>query len=163
MWPWSKSKNGSDILALVDHFIAEGEAALRSADKDAIARARLQLDAALGTMGDVEDGTGTIARANELLGKLEAIARPMNTTGLTPCPCCGGGDLLVAENASTDSFYVGAGGAPLRFAMIVCRGCGDMRMRCTDLAALARLRNAMDIKCFLPVTVPAEHHPYRAR
>jgi hypothetical protein len=163
MWPWNKNKDGSDALTLVGHFIAEAEAALRSSDKDAIARARLKLDAALGTIGEVEDRTGTVARANELLGKLEAIAHPMNTTGLTACPCCGGGELLVAQNSSTDSFYVGSGGAPLKFAMIVCRTCGDMRMRCTDLAALALLRNAMDMKCFLPVTVPAEHHPYRAK
>jgi hypothetical protein len=163
MWPWNKNKDAPDGLTLLQHFIAEAETALSSADEDAMARARLHLDAALGTMRDVEDGTGTVARANELLGRLEAIAHPMKATGLTACPCCGGGELLVAENASTDSFYVGSGGAPLKFAMIVCRACGDMRMRCTDLAALALLRNALDAKCFLPVTVPAEHHPYRAR
>jgi len=163
MWPWNKSKDGADALSVVGHFIEEAEAALHSSDKDAIARARLKLDAALGTIGEVEDRSGTVARANELLGKLVAFAHPMDTTGMTACPCCGGGELLVAQNASTDSFYVGSGGAPLKFAMIVCRSCGDMRMRCTDLAALSLLRNAMDMKCFLPVSVPTEHHPYRAK
>jgi hypothetical protein len=83
-----------------------------------------------------------------------------NETGLTACPCCGGRELLIARNASTDSFYVGSGGAPLKFTMIVCRRCGDMRMRCADIASLALLKNALEETCFLPVTVPAEH-PYR--
>jgi hypothetical protein len=163
MWPWNKNKDASDTLEVVEHFMAEAEAALRSSDKDAIARARLHLDAALGARGDAEDATGTVARANKLLEQMEAIARPMDATGLTACPCCGGRELLVAENASIDSFYVGSGGAPLKFAMIVCRGCGDMRMRCTDLAGLAVQRNVIDAKCFRPVVVPAEPHPYRAR
>src|SRR6516165_9364690 len=115
MWPWNKNKDAAETIELIQHFAAEAEAALRSSDKDAIAQARLKLDAALGTLGDVEDPTGTVARANALLGQLEAIDHRPNTTGLTACPCCGGGELLVAENASIDSFYVGNGGAPLKF------------------------------------------------
>jgi hypothetical protein len=156
MWPWNKKHpDHRESLAIA---ITEAEAALRSSDTSTRAQAMLHLDTVLTVMDGAEDGE--IARARELRDRLEDDARP-RAPHVRACPCCGGGELLVAENASIDSFYVGSGGAPLKFTMVVCRACGDMRMQCADVAALAAMRNALDMRCFVHVTVPLEQHPYR--
>jgi ribosomal protein S27AE len=103
--------------------------------------------------------------ASELLERLRdrqqtRDERQVQTT-LTACPCCGGGELLLADHASIDAFYVGPGSAPLKFMMVVCTRCGDIRMRTRDIAAFRDLVNIEGSKCFAPVSVPARSGPFR--
>jgi hypothetical protein len=80
---------------------------------------------------------------------------------MTPCPCCHGTELVVASDGSIDAFYVANSSMPLRFTMIVCRACGDTRMRCEDPAALLEETNVFNRKPFKTVTVPAPKAPFR--
>jgi hypothetical protein len=67
------------------------------------------------------------------------------------CHECGGSELLVADEAYLD--LPGTGTGSIKIAAIICRTCGDIRMRALELAKLPRCERTDD-PGFLDVVVP---------
>lgn len=105
---------------------------------------------------------GSEIGAKELLQRMRARLEELEVSALertlTACPCCKGTELLVSKRAGT----VDLGAANLTVALVVCRACGDIRLRCEDVAAVAEDVVISDIKRFRTITLPSgDPAPFR--
>jgi hypothetical protein len=100
--------------------------------------------------------------APELLRRMNARVEELVVSALertlTACPCCKGTELLVSKRSGS----VDLGAASLTVMLVVCRSCGDVRMRCEDVAAVAEDVVVADIKRFRTITLPSrDPAPFR--
>jgi hypothetical protein len=100
--------------------------------------------------------------ATKLLDRMDArveelIVATLHRT-LTACPCCKGTELLVSRRSGSADL----GPAYLTVTLIVCRACGDVRLRCEDPAKVAQAAIVSDLKAFRSITLPSrEAAPFR--
>jgi hypothetical protein len=141
--------------------IATARTALAGTDEPQIEAAYDELRTAYFDLGfDFTD-----AEAQELLETFrtrsrQRAERQLQQT-LTACPCCGSGELLVADHASLDDLYVENARTPFRFSLVCCTACGDLRFWTRDIAAMRRLATITDNAVFKEVSVPARAMVYR--
>jgi hypothetical protein len=94
--------------------------------------------------------------ATELLRRMSARLDELVVGGLqrtlTACPCCKGTELFVSKRSGTADF----GPCHLKVTLVVCRACGDVRLRCEDLAEVAGATVAASLQLFREITLPSK-------
>jgi hypothetical protein len=97
-----------------------------------------------------------VSRARDLrqrvIARIAALQVAELEHTLTPCPSCHGVKLLVARNCTLSGVL--ADEKPLNYSLVVCKECGDMRMRCDEIDKL----DGRSVAITLPA---APSHPFR--
>jgi len=137
------------------------EALTPGASRERIALALSELEVALADGGDAVEGeTERQGRAvlRELRERARELAHAALDRALRPCPSCGSSALLVSQPTTLELRRF-----DVDLVVIVCRACGDLRMRCDDptRAKLAGLRGDGGHLVFREVDLDARGTPYR--
>lgn len=143
------------IVAELSTAVARAEAALAGGKLVELETAARALTACMADASDLRDASQLVARARALQAQLEATVERLAAAAIPPCPACGRGELLVSRNGALETL-------PLRVTWIVCRACGELRLRCDDIEEAVALKSSLGEPYFRAVSVPpAEHPPYR--
>jgi hypothetical protein len=153
---WDRDERDEERLAQIADAIRLADEALAANDRAALRAAQALLASArIDAEPDDPQWDACFDRTRAVEVRLDAFADET----LTPCPSCGGLELLVARECSLEGFYVANAGAELSFTTVVCRACGDLRMRCEDPGALLELTSARGGRCFHTVQVQVARRP----
>jgi hypothetical protein len=151
---------GKKQKARLEAAVANAGPALASNDVSLLERAASELLLAIVDDFDHARTLGASQLHDRMAARLEQLIVATLHRTLTACPCCKGTELLVSKRTGS----VDLGAANLTVMLVVCRACGDVRLRCDDPAAVAEatVMSLSDLKLFRSITLPArDAAPFR--
>jgi len=146
-------------IARIEVAMAEARSALEGVEVPRLEGATRELRDATLDAWDHGSELGAPALLQRMRARVEELEVTALQRALTACPSCKGTELLVSQRSGS----VDLGGASVTVVVVVCRACGDVRLRCEDPAALAQsVLGGSSIKEFRTITLPApETAPFR--
>lgn len=146
-------------MARLEAAVANAGPALVGTDRALLERAASELLAAIADDLDHADKLGAGQLHDRMVARLEELVVAALHRTLAACPCCKGTELLVSRRSGS----VDLGAASLAVTAVVCRACGDVRLRCEDPAAVAQAAIVSELKLFRTITLPSrDGAPFRS-